>query len=82
MGGGGDGKYGVMPFFVDVSEDPVHPIPDAFAFGSESALDTWNAEKSRFDCNYDESGNVVENPPVKVIAVATCPGGEPPNGGG
>lgn len=77
LGGGGDGKYGVMPFFVDVDGDPVHPIPDAFAFGSESALDTWNAEKSRFDCNYDESGNVIENPPVKVVAVAACPGGMP-----
>lgn len=82
IGEGGDGKYGVMPFFLDVDEDPVHPIPDAFAFGSEAALDTWNAEKSRFDCNYDESGNVIENPPVKVVSVATCPGGEPPNGGG
>lgn len=81
-GGGGNGRYGVMLFSDAVQGDPVHPIPDAFAFGPEASLDTWNAEKSRFDCNYDESGNVLASPPVKVIAVATCPGGEPPSGGG
>lgn len=81
-GEGGNGKYGVKLFFVSVNGDPVHPIPDAFAFGDEAALDTWNEEKSRFDCNYDENGNVVANPRVKVVAVATCPGGEPPGGGG
>ena len=81
VGGGGDGKYGVMLFSSETSGDPVHPVPDAFAFGTEAALDTWNEDASRFDCNYDESGNVLQHPPVKVIAVAACPGGMP-NGGG
>ena len=76
-GEGGSGKYGVMLFSSEVDGDPVHPIPDAFAFGPESALDTWNSEKSRFDCNYGEDDIVLDNPPVKVIAVTACPGGTP-----
>lgn len=77
VGEGGNGRYGVMLFSSSVQGDPVHPIPDAFAFGPEASLDTWNADKDRFDCNYDESGKVLASPPVKVIAVAACPGGMP-----
>ena len=79
--GGGSGKYGVKLFSTGTPGDSVHPIPNAFAFGAEEDLDTWNEEGSRFDCNYDDSGNVLSSPPVKVIAVATCPGGEPGGGG-
>ena len=65
----GGGKYGIRLFYTNVEEDPVHPIPRAIAFGSETNLDTWNEEKERFDCNYDENDTVLEDPPVKVIAI-------------
>ena len=68
-GGGGNGKYGTRLFYTKVEGDPVHPIPRAMAFGAEADLDTWNEEKERFDCNYDENDKVLEDPPVKVIAI-------------
>ncbi len=75
--GGGDGKYGVRLFSVMSDEDdPVHPTPDAFAFGAEKDLDTYNEDSGQFECNY-EGGQVKADPPVKVIAVTTCPGGVP-----
>lgn len=79
-GGEGEGKYGVRLFSVVAdTDDPAHPTPDAFAFGTEADLDTYNKSTGRFECNY-EGGQVKDDPPVKVIAVTTCPGGVP--GGG
>ena len=76
-GGSSDGKYGVRLFSVAQDEtDPVHPTPDAFAFGTEANLDTYNKDSGQFECNY-EGGQVKDDPPVKVIAVTICPGGIP-----
>lgn len=76
-GGGGNGKYGVRLFSIaQDATDPVHPTPDAFAFGTEANLDTYNEDSGQFECNY-EGGQVKDDPPVKVIAVMTCPGGIP-----
>lgn len=63
------GKFSVRLFAQNVADDPVHPMPTAFAFGSDADLDTYNEAYNRFDCNYDESGNVLPDPPVKVIAI-------------
>lgn len=70
---GGNGKYGVRMFSTKEDGDPVHPTPKAFAFGSDADLDTYDEESGQFKCNYDESGNVLDDPPVKVIEVKTCP---------
>ena len=79
-GAGGEGKYGVMLFSsVADEDDPVHPTPDAFAFGKEKDLDTYDKDSGKFTCNY-EAGHAKEDPPVKVIAVTTCPGGMPSGG--
>lgn len=72
------GKFSVRLFAQNVADDPVHPIPTAFAFGSDADLDTYNEASNRFDCNYDESGNVLPDPPVKVIAIEA---GARPEGG-
>lgn len=72
------GKFSVRLFAQNVADDPVHPIPTAFAFGSDADLDTYNEAYNRFDCNYDESGNVLPDPPVKVIAIEA---GARPEGG-
>lgn len=76
--GAADGKFSVRLFAQNVADDPVHPIPTAFAFGSDADLDTYNEAYNRFDCNYDESGNVLPDPPVKVIAIEA---GARPEGG-
>ena len=73
-GGKGEGKYGVKPFFADGGDDAVHPIPDAFAFGTEENLDTWNEDTGRFECNYND-GELVEDPPVKVVVTIPNTGG-------
>lgn len=73
------GKFSVRLFAQNVADDPVHPMPNAFAFGSDADLDTYNEAYNRFDCNYDESGNVLPDPPVKVIAIEA---GARPEGGG
>lgn len=72
------GKFAVRLFAQNVADDPVHPMPTAFAFGSDADLDTYNEAYNRFDCNYDESGNVLPDPPVKVIAIEA---GARPEGG-
>ena len=72
------GKFSVRLFAQNVADDPVHPMPTAFAFGSDADLDTYNEADNRFDCNYDESGNVLPDPPVKVIAIEA---GARPEGG-
>lgn len=72
------GKFAVRLFAQNVVDDPVHPMPTAFAFGSDADLDTYNEAYNRFDCNYDESGNVLPDPPVKVIAIEA---GARPEGG-
>ena len=74
------GKYGVMMFSDAEDDDPVHPTPKAFAFGDEASLSTYDKESGRFLANYDQSGNVKEDPPVKVIEVKTCPGAVPSGG--
>ena len=66
-GGTADGKYGVRLFSADAGEgDPVHPLPDALAFGAEADLDTYNKDSGRFECNYLD-GVVKDDPPVKVL---------------
>lgn len=76
-GGSSNGKYGVRLFsIVQDATDPAHPTPDAFAFGTEANLDTYNEDSGQFECNY-EGGQLKDDPPVKVIAVTTCPGGIP-----
>lgn len=72
------GKFAVRLFAQNVADDPVHPMPTAFAFGSDADLDTYNEAYNRFDCNYDESGHVLPDPPVKVIAIEA---GARPEGG-
>ena len=72
--GSGSGKYGVRPFFdPPTSEDEKEkPHLVKLAFGAEADLDTWNEEKERFDCNYDDSGMLLEDPPVKIVETAHC----------
>lgn len=72
--GSGSGKYGVRPFFdPPTSEDEkLKPHLVKLAFGAEEDLDTWNEEKERFDCNYDDSGMLLEDPPVKIVETAHC----------
>lgn len=79
--GGGDGKYGVRMFSDAEDDDPVHPTPRAFAFGDEASLDTYDENSGKFLANYDRNGQVLEDPPVKVIEVKTCPGAVPSGGG-
>lgn len=71
---GGNGKYGVRPFFdPPTSEDEKEkPHLVKLAFGAEADLDTWNEQKERFDCNYDDSGMLLEDPPVKIVETASC----------
>lgn len=76
IGGSGNGKYGVRPFFVEAdAEDKVHPVPDAFAFGAEADLDTYDESSGQFACNYDGDGNLLDDPPVKIVMTTPNTGG-------
>ena len=72
--GEGNGKYCVRPFFIGTEDDPVHPRPDAFAFGTEADLDTYDENTGRFECNYS-GGALLADPPVKVILTVENTGG-------
>ena len=72
--GEGNGKYCVRPFFIGTEDDPVHPRPDAFAFGAEADLDTYDENSGRFECNYS-GGALLADPPVKVILTVENTGG-------
>lgn len=67
-------KYGVRFFFEDVKsgavQDKVHPIPLAFAFGAEAALDTWDSSTRNFAANYNGS-SVKDTPEVRVVQVVS-----------
>lgn len=65
---GGNGKYGVRLIYDADEDDPIHPIPRAFAFGAEADLDTYDEDTEKFKCNYDANDQPLDDPPVKVIA--------------
>ena len=65
-GGSGNGKYGVRMFSIGTEGDAVHPRPDAFAFGAEADLDTYDESTGQFECNYRD-GALLDDPPVKVV---------------
>lgn len=71
-GGSGNGKYGVRPFWTSAHDSAEKPHLDRLAFGAEADLDTWDEEKERFGCNYDTDGNLVEDPPVKIVETDRC----------
>ena len=65
-----NGKYGVKIFSASTSDDPVHPTLYGMAFGAEKDLDTWDSSSKKFTANYDENGNLVASPPVRVVYVS------------
>jgi hypothetical protein len=70
--GGGNGKYSVRPFWEESHDDPERPHLVSLAFGSDANLDTWNDDKRRFDCNYDENDELLDDPPVKIVDTDRC----------
>lgn len=62
------GKFAVRLVYTPDSSDPIHPIPRAFAFGTEADLATYDEDTENFACNYDANGRPLADPPVKVVA--------------
>ena len=62
----GEHKYCVR-LFSSGSGDAEHPVPTAFAFGTQDDLDTYDKSTDSFTCNVG-----MKDPPVKIIGVTQC----------